>query len=140
MRIEFIVPIVMGVLLGLVGLALLLDAWTADEMLAGRERRRRPRAERHRGGEAFVGLGVIGMAAAFIGRDVWRYRTVSVLAGLVLLILGAILNRRFLGELITNRGALRRGAPQLDSSVPPEQPVPPSSAAPEHPSDRLRIR
>jgi len=84
-----------------------------------------------------LGLGVLGMAAAFIGRDVWRYRTLSVLAGSVLLLIGAVLNRRFLGELITNRGALRRGAPQL----PTDQPTPPPPpAAGEQPHERLRIR
>src|SRR4051812_29861938 len=131
--------------MGLVGLVLLIDAWSPDEAPVGTERRRRARAERHRGGEALVGLGVLGMAAAFIGRDVWTYRTLAVLVGCVLLIVGAVLNRRYLRELITNRGALRRGAPNLQPPAqPPAQPgaPPPSdqSAAADQRAERLRSR
>ena len=55
-----------------------------------------------------IGFGVLGMAAAFIGRDTWRFSVISVLAGTLLLIYGVARNRRFLGELIANRGPLRR--------------------------------
>ena len=72
MRIE-IVPLIVGALLGLIGLGLIFDAWTPDEIIVKRERRRRPRIERNRGGEAAIGFGVLCMAAAFIGRDTWRY-------------------------------------------------------------------
>ena len=143
MRLEFIVPTAVGILMGLVGLGLLFDAWTPDEMVVARERRRRPRAERHRGGEALLGLGVLGMAAAFIGRDVWEYRTLSVIVGTVMLLWGIVLNRRYLRELITNRGALRRGAPeqvQHPESLPGEQPAPPPRDASASDVERLRIR
>ena len=103
-----IVPLVVGVLVGLLGLGLLFDAWTPDDIIVKRERRRRPRIERNRGGEAAIGLGVLGMAAAFIGRDTWRYSVISVIAGAVLLLYGAVRNRRYLGQTISNRGALRR--------------------------------
>jgi hypothetical protein len=52
------------------------------------------------------------MAAALIGRDTWKYGTVAVIAGTVLFVIGAWLNREYLKERITNRGALRRGAPK----------------------------
>jgi peptidoglycan/LPS O-acetylase OafA/YrhL len=104
------VPILMGALAGLIGGALLFDAWTPDDVVIARERRRRPRVERHRGGEAMVGLGVLAMAAAFFGGDSWRYSVVAVLAGIGMMIVGAALNRSFLGQVISNRGALRRGA------------------------------
>ena len=107
MRIE-VIPLILGVVVGLVGLGLLFDAWTVDEIIVKRERRRRPRLERHRGGEAAVGLGVLCMAAAFIGRDTWPYSVVAVIAGSLLLLYGAFRNRAFLGEMISNRGALRR--------------------------------
>jgi hypothetical protein len=107
MRIE-VIPLILGVVVGLVGLGLLFDAWTVDEIIVKRERRRRPRLERNRGGEAAVGLGVLCMAAAFIGRDTWPYSVVSVIAGSLLLLYGAFRNRAFLGQMISNRGALRR--------------------------------
>ncbi|HEY9229456.1 MAG TPA: hypothetical protein VIP11_22595 [Gemmatimonadaceae bacterium] len=107
MRIE-VLPLIVGVVVGLIGLALLFDAWTPDEILVKRERRRRPRIERNRRGEAAIGLGMLGMAAAFLGRDTWRYSVISVIAGTVLLVFGAFTNRRYLAAVISNRGALRR--------------------------------
>ena len=107
MRVE-VIPIVIGILVGLVGLGLVFDAWTPDEIIVRRERRRRPRIERSRGGEAAIGFGVLCMGAAFLGRDTWRYSVVAVIAGTLLLLLGVIRNRRYLGQAITNRGALRR--------------------------------
>jgi hypothetical protein len=49
------------------------------------------------------------MAAALMGRDTWRWGTISVLAGSVLLILGATMNRKYLKEVLLFRGAARRG-------------------------------
>jgi hypothetical protein len=48
------------------------------------------------------------MGAAFIGRDTWRYSVVAVIAGSFLLLIGVLSNRRYLGQAIANRGALRR--------------------------------
>lgn len=107
MQLEWI-PLIAGVIVGLVGLGLVFDAWTPDEIVVKRERRRRHRADRSRGGEAWIGLGIIAMAAAFLGRDTWRYSVVAVIAGTVMMLLGAIMNRRYFSERIGNRGALRR--------------------------------
>ena len=107
MRLE-ILPLIVGAIVCLVGLALVFDAWTPDDVIVKRERRRRPRIERSRGGEASIGFGVICMGAAFLGRDTWRYSVVAVIAGAVLLLLGTLRNRRYLGQAISNRGALRR--------------------------------
>ena len=103
-----VIPLIAAGLVGLIGLGLVFDAWTPDEIIVKNERRRRPRIERSRGGEALIGLGVLCMAAAFAGRDTWRYSVVSVIAGTVLLLAGAFANRRYLGSVISNRGALRR--------------------------------
>ena len=81
MSIIEIVPLVLGAVVAILGLGLLFDAWTPDDIIVKRERRRRPRVERHRGGEAAIGLGVLGMAAAFFGRDTWRYSVIAVIAG-----------------------------------------------------------
>lgn len=110
MRVELI-PIVAGVLVGLLGLALLFDAWTPDEIIIRRERRRSPRVSRDRNGEALVGLGVLCMAAAFIGGDSWPYSVVAVIAGTVALFYGTWRSRGYLGERISRRGALRRKDP-----------------------------
>ncbi len=107
MRLE-LVPLILGVLVGVIGLGLVFDAWTPDEIIVKRERRRRPRVERHRGGEAAIGFGVLCMSAAFIGRDTWRYSVIVVIAGTLLLLYGVIRNRHYLSQAISNRGSLRR--------------------------------
>ena len=114
MRVETI-PLILGILVALIGVGLIADAWLPERVLYRSERRRRERAERHLGGEAAIGFGVIAMAAALIGRDTWRYGTVAVIAGAILLVIGAWLNRDYLRERISNRGALRRGAPKAES-------------------------
>ena len=107
MRIE-IVPLIAAVLVGLIGLGLLFDAWTPDEIIVKHERRRRRRLERSRAGEGAIGLGVLCMAAAFAGRDTWAYSVVAVIAGTVLVLFGVIKNYHYLGAVVSNRGALRR--------------------------------
>ena len=107
MRIETL-PLIIGVLVAMLGIGIMFDAWTPDEALASQERRRRPRIERHRNGEAMIGLGVLAVAAAFIGRDNWRYSTLVVIIGALFLLVGTALNRRYVRELFVNRGPLRR--------------------------------
>ena len=108
MRVETI-PLIIGVIVALIGLAILADAWLPEEMSFRSERRRQERTERSIGGEACIGLAVLCMAAALIGRDTWRYGTVAVIAGTLLFVIGAVSNRRYLRDRIVNRGALRRG-------------------------------
>ena len=103
-----LIPAIFGALVCLLGLGLVFDAWTADDIIIKRERRRAPRIERSRKGEAMIGLGVICMGAAFIGRDTWVYSVVAVIAGTVLLLFGTIASRKYLREIVGNRGKLRR--------------------------------
>lgn len=107
MRIET-VPLILGVLIALLGVGIIVDAWTPDAASISPERRRRPRVERHRNGEGLIGLGVLALAAAFIGRDSWRYSVLVVIIGTVFLLVGSILNRQYVRELFVNRGPLRR--------------------------------
>ncbi len=106
MRLETL-PVVLGVLLGLVGLALVVDAWSPDEIVVPKERRRRFRRPRDRFGEALLGLGVIAMAATFMGRDTWRYSVVSVIAGAVLLVWGVKRNASYLRGVFTRADVAR---------------------------------
>jgi len=108
MRLEQL-PIVLGVLVALIGLTIALDAWQAGGVAPLRERRRRTRAVPHKAGQTLVALGTLCMAAALMGRDTWRWGTISVIAGGVLLIIGAIMNRQYLKEVLLFRGAARRG-------------------------------
>jgi len=108
LRIEFIIPSLFGLLLALIGAGLCFDAWTPDALVVPPERRRRPRAERDRPGETLLGFGMIAVGAGFIGRDVWDYRVVAFGVGAVLLLIGAVMNRHLLHELMANRGKLRR--------------------------------
>lgn len=102
------IPLILGAIVGLIGIGLLFDAWTPDDIIVKRERRRRQRAERSRAGETWIGLGVLAMAAAFIGRDTWKYSVVAVMVGTALMLLGTMLNWRYFSERVSNRGALRR--------------------------------
>jgi hypothetical protein len=108
MRLEQL-PILLGVLVALIGLTILLDAWQPGGVAPLRERRRRTRAVPHKGGQSLVAIGTLCMAAALIGRDTWRWGTISVMAGSALLIIGAIMNRQYLKEVLLFRGAARRG-------------------------------
>ena len=74
-------PILLGIAMALIGLTILLDAWQAGGVAPLRERRRRTRAVPHKAGQTLVALGTLCMAASLLGRDTWRYGTVSVLAG-----------------------------------------------------------
>jgi hypothetical protein len=117
-RIETL-PLILGILIALLGIGIIVDAWTPDGPSVAQDRRRRPRIERHRNGEALIGLGVLGLAAAFIGRDSWRYSVLAVIIGAVFLLVGAILNGRYVRELFVNRGPLRRREATPDATTAP---------------------
>lgn len=118
MRLEYL-PVILGILVLLAAGGLVYDVFAPEGMPRFRERRRKERAERHRYGQALIGAGMVAMAAALIGRDTWRFGTVAVLIGVVLLVAGGILNRAYLQEILLNRGAARRREPE---DQPPEQP------------------
>ena len=115
MRLEY-VPVVLGVLMLLVAAGIIFDAVSPDQLRPFRERRRRQRAEMNTAGEWLVGLGTACLGAALIGNEIWRWTTIAVLSGTVLLILGAILNRSYLREILLFRGAARRTA---ETEIPP---------------------
>jgi hypothetical protein len=110
-------PILLGILVALVGLTILLDAWQAGGVAPLRERRRRTRAVPHKAGQSLVALGTLCMAAALMGRDTWRWATISVLAGVLLLLIGALMNRAYLREVLLFRGAARRGVGEKHSRL-----------------------
>ena len=110
-------PIFLGILVALGGLTILLDAWQAGGVAPLRERRRRARAVPHKAGQSLVALGTLCMAAALMGRDTWRWGTISVLAGVLLLLIGAFMNRAYLREVLVFRGPARRGVGETDSRL-----------------------
>jgi uncharacterized membrane protein len=112
MKIE-ILPLIAGALVALLGVALVFDGWLQDGTVVRRERRRSPRRERSRGGEVLVGLGMLCMAGALLGRDTWRYRILVAIVGAVLLVIGTLANRAFIGSLVSRRGASRRADPPI---------------------------
>jgi hypothetical protein len=137
MRLEHI-PLIIGAIVALIGLAFIADGLMADAARPGKERRRRMRAERSRAGETIVGIGTLCMAAALIGRDTWRYGTLAVLVGAGLVLIGIILNRSFLKEALLFRGPARRADPStLDSphakrpASSPKAPRPPVASRPD---------
>ena len=116
MRLEQL-PILLGVLVALIGLTILLDAWQAGGVAPLRERRRRTRAVPHKAGQSLVAIGTLCMAAALMGRDTWRWGTISVLMGSAFLIIGAFMNRQYLKEVLLFRGAARRGQGETNSRL-----------------------
>lgn len=105
------IPILMGVIVLLIALAIGYDSMSPEERRPFKERRRRKRADLNRGGELLVAMGTASMAAALIGRDSWRWGTIAVFVGVALLLAGALLNRPFLKEMLLFRGASRRATP-----------------------------
>ncbi len=118
MRLELL-PLILGALVALGGLALVADSYLPDSTPRVEERRRRARAERDRRGEAWIGIGFVAIAAALIGRDAWAWGNVAVLVGVVCLAYGAFRNRTYLRELLTFRGAARRGRSADRPAEPP---------------------
>ena len=112
-------PILLGIIVLLIALAIGYDSMSPEERRPFKERRRRKRADLNRGGELLVAMGTASMAAALIGRDSWRWGTIAVFIGVALLVSGAALNRPFLKELLLFRGAARRATP---NEAPPPKP------------------
>jgi hypothetical protein len=106
-RLELI-PVVLGVLVLLVAAAIVYDAIRPDDPRPHTERRRRQRAELDIPGEWLVGLGTACLGVSLIGNELWRWTTIAVISGIVLIVLGAILNRDFLKEMLLFRGRSRR--------------------------------
>lgn len=116
MRLEY-VPLVLGTLVALIAAFIIYDAASPEAARPFRERRRRRRAELDVPGEWMVGLGTACLSAALFGGERWRWTTIAVLAGTVLIIVGALMNRSFLRETLFYRGAARRTG---EMELPPE--------------------
>jgi hypothetical protein len=108
MRLEYI-PVVLGVLVLLVAAGIIYDAAAPEARRPFRERRRRQRAEIDTAGECLVGLGIACLGVSMIGNDLWRWTTIVVISGTVLILIGALMNRAYLREVLLFRGAARRG-------------------------------
>ena len=119
-------PILLGIIVLLIALAIGYDSMSPEERRPFKERRRRKRADLNRGGELLVAMGTASMAAALIGRDSWRWGTIAVFIGVALLVSGAALNRPFLKELLLFRGAARRATPNEASPPKPDDVKPPN--------------
>jgi hypothetical protein len=98
MRLETI-PLVLGILMAIPGIALIADAFIPDGTFAA-ERRARPRPERNRYGEVALGVGLLLVAAALIGRDTWRYTTLAIILALVAFAAGLALNLKYVRGLM----------------------------------------
>ena len=129
MRLEYL-PILFGAIIALGGIALVADAWMPDRSVRVEERRRRQRAERHRGGEAVIGFGIVALGAAIIGRDDWSGSLYAVGLGGALLMVGAMMNRTYLREQLDFRGPARRDTARRHK---PGMPSPP-------PHEKFRVR
>jgi hypothetical protein len=111
MRAETI-PLVLGLLLFLMGAAMIADAIVADHSSRDAERRSRERPERSRVGQIVFGAGMLCVSAVLIGRDQWRFTTLAIAVAVVLVVVGVGLNLRYIrGSLlgpVLGRSAKRR--------------------------------
>ena len=124
------VPIILGALICLIAVGIIYDAVSPEQARPFRERRRRQRAEINTPGEWLVALGTICLGASLIGGEDWRWATIAVIAGVVLLLLGMAMNWAFLRETLLFRGAARRT----------EEMEVPAEAVKIEPAPKLRIR
>ncbi|MBA2684916.1 MAG: hypothetical protein H0U66_10530 [Gemmatimonadaceae bacterium] len=124
MRAETI-PLILGLLLFLMGAAMIADAIVADGGDHASERRSRERPERSRPGQIVFGLGMLCVAAVLIGRDQWRFTTLAIAVAVVLVVLGVGLNLRYIrGSLlgpVLGRSEKRR---ESDSAAARKKPRP----------------
>lgn len=111
MRLETI-SLVLGLLLSLMGAAMIADAIVADRSTHDAERRSRERPERNKVGQIVFGAGMLCVAAVLIGRDQWRFTTLAIAVAVVLVVVGVGLNLRYIrGSLlgpVLGRSAKRR--------------------------------
>jgi hypothetical protein len=166
MRLEHL-PLILGLLFVVAGVALIADALLREQPLMMTDRRKRSRAPRHRGGQVAIGAGTLFVAAALFGRDGWRYGTVAMLLGVIAFAVGVWLNWGYVKAFMLGpesraeglhdedaRPMKRRSKVPLDREVPtpavagdlvagvtPEiEPLPPRTSVPPGESRRLRIR
>jgi hypothetical protein len=97
----------LGIIVLVVGLAIVWDAWGPQSIGPMRDRRRRTRENIDVRGELVAGLGIVLLGAALIGRD-WRFETITVLAGTLCVAMGALRNRKYFREVFLFRGSARR--------------------------------
>lgn len=119
-RVEHI-PLVIGLIVMLAGAALIYDARREDEKWPLRERRRRRRTPRDRPGEALTGAGLVFVGSALVGGEFWRFGTLAILIGFVLVVAGAMMNRHHLRERLLFRGASRRAEKPSDLNRPHDE-------------------
>ena len=110
------VPVLLGVVVILAGLGIIWDACGPQTIGPMRDRRRRARATIDLKGELVAGVGIVLLGAALIGSD-WRFETVTVLAGALCIVIGALKNRKYFREVFTFRGSARCN----DDKLPPKQ-------------------
>jgi protein-S-isoprenylcysteine O-methyltransferase Ste14 len=111
------VPIVLGILLFLMAAGMIADAVVADGHSLPAERRSRERPERSRPGQIVFGVGMLCVSAALIGRDQWRFTTLTIAVAVVLVVIGVGLNLRYIrGSLlgpVLGRSEKRRETDQV---------------------------
>jgi len=107
-------PAVLGTVVILMGLGIIWDSWGPQTIGPMRDRRRRTRATIDLRGELVAGVGIVLLGVALIGTD-WRFETVTVIAGAICILIGALKNRKYFREVFTFRGSARRNS---DTSPP----------------------
>jgi hypothetical protein len=56
-----------------------------------------------------------------VGGEFWRFGTLAILIGFVLVVAGGMMNRRYFKELLLFRGTSRRAENPADLNLPPDE-------------------
>jgi hypothetical protein len=115
------IPLLIGFTVMLAGAALIYDARREDVTWPLRDRRRRRRTPRDRPGEALIGAGMVFLGSSLVGGEFWRFGTLAILIGFVLVVTGTVMNRHYLKELLLFRGASRRAERPSDLNRPDDE-------------------
>ena len=135
MRLETL-PVILGILFVVAGLALVADGLAPDGALVRPDRRRSPRPQRHHAGEGMLGAGIACVGVALIGRDAWRYGTVAILVAFILCVVGVVLNWRYVrGMMLVGTGV----ASDADDRPAPTRAPTPAADLPTRPPEATTV-
>jgi hypothetical protein len=132
MRLETL-PLLFGLLLAIPGIALIADAFIKDGTFLP-ERRRRERPTRHKPGEAALGVGLLFVSAALVGRDTWPYTTLAIVLALLFFAGGIALNHKYIRGLMFGPAIGPSATRRSTDPPPPAEPTEPSK------TEKIRIR
>lgn len=120
MRLETI-PLILGILVCLLGIWFVADAWFHFGLIKpARERRRQKRSTLSSTAETCLGIGTFCLGFALISRDTGRFTNVAIFVGLAYFVAAIAMSYRYILDWITKRGESRRRPEHARTFVGPK--------------------